>query len=137
VCLLEGMENPGNYLSILGDKTTHLCLNRPHVVAYKTKFISSTHLLNLLDKIVYVNLNMNEKITQISGGDDDGSGLTIFAESIDQIRRLLLLIFAFNKMTTVFVLDPAQSRPNLTFKTHNPPQNPLETMIQNNNIAFM
>jgi hypothetical protein len=39
-------------------------------------------------------------------------------------------------MMTVFVLDPTQFRPNLTFKTRCQPQTALKTAIQNKRIEF-
>jgi hypothetical protein len=98
-------------LSILGHLTRSFCLNRPYTLPYKTKYITSERFLIFLNKLVYVNVNMNERIITTLGGNkyEDTTGVTVFAESVNQIRRLSLLVFAFHKMTILFVLDPTHS----------------------------
>jgi len=137
VCFLVGMEDPEDELSIFGN-TTRACLDLPYTLPYKTKYIKSERFLTFHNELVNINVNMNDKFITALEGDkyEDATGVTVFAESVNQIRRLSLLILAFDKMMPVFVLDPTQFRPNLTFKTRSQPRNPLETAAQNKNIGF-
>jgi hypothetical protein len=165
VCLVGGIEDAENKLSTLGHKTTSFCLNPPSIFIYKNKYVTSERLLTFLSKVVYVNLNINEKISETIGGEtkDDSTGITVIAESLGQIRRLSLLVFlpskipttlvsseipttlvsseipttlVSSKIPTIFVLDPARSRPNLIYKTKRKPQSSLEFAITNKKIEF-
>jgi hypothetical protein len=54
----------------------------------------SERFLTFLNKLVYVNVNMNEKITTTLGEDkcEDTTVVAVFAESVNRIRHLSLLI---------------------------------------------
>jgi hypothetical protein len=105
VCLVGGIEDAENKLSTLGHKTTSFCLNPPSIFIYKNKYVTSERLLTFLSKVVYVNLNINEKISETIGGEtkDDSTGITVIAESLGQIRRLSLLVFLPSKIPTTLV----------------------------------
>lgn len=117
------MEDPEDELSILGNRTRSFCLNQPYILPYKIKCMTSERFLTFLNKLVYVNGKMDEKIitTLEEQKYEDSSGVTVFSESVDQTSHLSLLIFALHQMITIFVLDPTQLHPNFTLKTRSPP----------------
>jgi hypothetical protein len=133
VCLFGGRHRQNDHLSTLGYMVKTLCSSRSEVLLFKTNAAIQNRLLEFMNKVVYIDLNMNSA----SQSSNEESDVTIIVESVGNIRRVSLIMYVGDKALSVYVLDPAKSRPNLFFKSLNSPITIFENNVQNKKMNFM
>jgi hypothetical protein len=118
---LGGLDTPGNSLADLGTRVTSLWENETHqLITDQQPADKMKLLLEFLERTTYVHLNMNVpelKKFSNNGFQTDSTGITIIAESINDFRRISILLYAPEIPVAIYIFDPAQSRPNLALST--------------------
>jgi len=98
VYVLGGLDSPGNSLADLGTRVTNLWENETHQLITEQQPADKIKLLlEFLERKTYVHLNMNvPELKKLSndGFQTDSTGLTITAESINDFRRISILLYA-------------------------------------------
>jgi hypothetical protein len=137
---LGGQYKANDYLSKLGLMVKMLCSTPSEVLLFKTEDENiGHHLLNFMNKVAYIDLNMNycETLREGKHRIDNESDLTVIAESANNMYCVPIVMYVGTKMLSVYVMDPAKSRPNLVFKSTNSQLSTYEKKVRDKKMAFI